>query len=52
MARGRSRKKLTLLVSSTVYGIVELLDQVYALLSCFGYEVWMSHRERCQSIQR
>ncbi len=32
------------MVSSTVYGIEELLDQVYALLSGFGYEVWCSHR--------
>jgi hypothetical protein len=31
-------------VSSTVYGIEELLDQVYALLGGFGYEVWMSHK--------
>ena len=33
-----------MLVSSTVYGIEELLDQVYALLGGFGYEVWMSHK--------
>jgi len=32
------------MVSSTVYGIEELLDQVYALLTGFGYEVWMSHK--------
>lgn len=32
------------MVSSTVYGIEELLDQVYSLLSRFGYEVWMSHK--------
>ena len=32
------------MVSSTVYGIEELLDQVYALLGGFGYEVWMSHK--------
>jgi len=36
--------RLTIFVSSTVYGIEELLDQVYALLSGFGYEVWMSHK--------
>jgi hypothetical protein len=42
MAKTRSR--LTILVSSTVYGIEELLDQVYALLTAFGYEVWMSHK--------
>ena len=38
------KKRLTIMVSSTVYGIEELLDQVYALLSGFGYEVWMSHK--------
>lgn len=38
------RKRLTIMVSSTVYGIEELLDQVYALLNGFGYEVWMSHK--------
>jgi hypothetical protein len=38
------RKRLTIMVSSTVYSIEELLDQVYALLGGFGYEVWMSHK--------
>ncbi len=33
-----------LFVSSTVYGVEELLDRVYALLTTFGYEVWMSHK--------
>ena len=37
-------KQLTIFVSSTVCGIEELLDQIYALLSGFGYEVWMSHK--------
>ncbi len=32
------------MVSSTVYGIEELLERVYAILSGFGYEVWMSHK--------
>ncbi|WP_280529400.1 DUF4062 domain-containing protein [Sphaerochaeta associata] len=32
------------MVSSTVYGIEELLDRVYTLLTSFGYEVWMSHK--------
>lgn len=36
--------KLTVLVSSTVYGIEELLDRVYTLLTSYGYEVWMSHK--------
>ena len=37
-------KKLTVMVSSTVYGVEELLDRVYTLLTTFGYEVWMSHK--------
>ncbi len=36
--------KPIILVSSTVYGIEELLDRIYALLSQMGYEVWMSHK--------
>ena len=38
------KPKLIVLVSSTVYGIEELLDRVYAILTNFGYEVWMSHK--------
>ncbi len=38
------KNRLIIMVSSTVYGIEELLDQVYALLNGFGYEVWMSHK--------
>ncbi|MCY4313064.1 MAG: DUF4062 domain-containing protein [Gammaproteobacteria bacterium] len=37
-------KKLKIMVSSTVYGVEELLDRVYSLLTAFGYEVWMSHK--------
>lgn len=37
-------KKLTIMVSSTVYGFEELLDRIYTLLTAFGYEVWMSHK--------
>jgi len=45
MAKKRSKeKRLTIMVSSTVYGIEELLEQVYTLLSGFGYEVWVSHK--------
>ncbi len=45
MAKATSSKEpLKLMVSSTVYGIEELLDQVYAMLSTFGYEVWVSHK--------
>jgi hypothetical protein len=36
--------KPTIFVSSTVYGIEELLERIYVLLSNFGYEVWMSHK--------
>ena len=39
------RKQLVVMVSSTVYGIEELLERVYAILVNFGYEVWMSHKE-------
>lgn len=35
--------KLIIMVSSTVYGIEELLDRIYALLTP-QYEVWMSHK--------
>lgn len=37
-------KKLTVMVSSTVYGIEELLERAYAVLTEFGYDVWMSHK--------
>jgi hypothetical protein len=37
-------KKLTILVSSTVYGVEELLERIYTLLTAFGYETWMSHK--------
>lgn len=36
--------QLTIMVSSTVYGIEELLDRIYTLLTAFGYEVWMSYK--------
>lgn len=38
------KKKLIVMVSSTVYGIEELLECIYAILTRFGYEVWMSHK--------
>ena len=41
--KGESRK-LKIMVSSTVYGIEELLERVYTLLTSFGYDVWMSHK--------
>lgn len=37
-------KKRTIMVSSTVYGIEELLERIYAILTAYGYEVWMSHK--------
>lgn len=39
-----SNQKLTVMVSSTVYGIEELLEKIYATLTAYGYEVWMSHK--------
>ena len=39
-----AKPKLKILVSSAVYGMEELLDQIYGLLVSFGYEVWMSHK--------
>ena len=39
----KAKPKLTVFVSSTVYGIEELLDRVYTLLTSYGYDVWMSH---------
>ena len=46
--RDNMKKRLTIMVSSTVYGIEELLEQIYALLSGFGYEVWCSHKGTVQ----
>jgi len=38
------KHKLRIMVSSTVYGVEELLDRIYTLLTSYGYEVWMSHK--------
>ena len=38
------KKPLIVMVSSTVYGVEELLERIYAILTRFGYEVWMSHK--------
>jgi hypothetical protein len=43
------KKKLVVMVSSTVYGIEELLERVYTLLTGFGYDVWMSHAGTVQT---
>jgi len=40
----KPKRKLTIMVSSTVYGIEELLDRVFTLLTAYDYEVWMSHK--------
>lgn len=32
------------MVSSTVYGMEDLLNQIFATLQGYGYTVWMSHR--------
>jgi Domain of unknown function (DUF4062) len=34
----------TIMVSSCVYGIEDLLEQVFAILSGAGFTVWMSHK--------
>lgn len=44
------KEKLVVMVSSIVYGIEELLNRVYALLTAFGYEVWMSHKGTVQIV--
>ena len=36
--KNKSESRLSIMVSSTVYGIEELLEQIYAMLSGFGYE--------------
>ena len=41
---GPPLRKLKLMVSSTVYGLEGFLDQVFAILEGYGYEVWMSHK--------
>lgn len=42
MRQNTQKRRATIMVSSTVYGSEEMLDQVYAALSSFGYNVWMS----------
>lgn len=42
------KQKLVIMVSSTVYGIEELLERVFAILTNIGYEVWMSHKGTVQ----
>ncbi len=40
----RREPKPVILVSSSVYGIEELLEQIFAMLNGFGYQVWMSFK--------
>lgn len=42
--KNNKKQQLVIMVSSTVYGIEELLDRIFAILTRFGYEVWMSHK--------
>jgi hypothetical protein len=44
MSKKAANARLKIMVSSTVYGIEELLDRIYTLLTSYGYEVWMSHK--------
>ena len=37
-------RKINIMVSSSVYGIQDLLNQIYAVLGGYGYNVWMSHK--------
>ena len=43
MAEATTPSPPIVMVSSTVHGQTELLDQVYGILTGFGYTVWMSH---------
>src|SRR5688500_17203520 len=38
------KARLKLMLSSTVYGMEDRLDQIYGLLSGYGYQVWSSHK--------
>jgi len=38
------RKAPIIMVSSCVYGIEDLLEQIFAILSSAGFTVWMSHK--------
>ena len=45
MARKRLPKhKRTIMVSSAVYGIEELLEQIFGILNTAGFTVWMSYK--------
>ncbi|MEI6757183.1 MAG: DUF4062 domain-containing protein [Chlorobium sp.] len=38
-----AERQRIIMVSSTVYGIEELLERIYSILINYGYDVWMSH---------
>lgn len=38
-----AKKQPIIMISSTVYGVEELLERMYAVLTRFGYDVWCSH---------
>ena len=40
----KTKKRKTIMVSSSVYGQEELLKRIFDLLTQFGYEVWMSYK--------
>jgi len=40
----QSQRKPVIMVSSTVYGIEDLLEQVFGILNGAGFTVWMSHK--------
>ncbi len=42
MAPSTPNGRSTIMVSSAVYGLEEMLDQVFAALHSYGYSVWMS----------
>ena len=44
IVKSPKKKQLVVMVSSTVYGIEELLEKTYGVLTDYGYEVWMSHK--------
>ncbi len=43
-AKPKRSRRLTILVSSAVYGYEDMLESIYALLDGFGYQVLMSHK--------
>jgi hypothetical protein len=40
----QTKRKPIIMVSSTVYGIEELLEQIFGILNGAGFTVWMSHK--------